>query len=248
MKNQRGRRQTSKGPDIVDGWPISRTVPDTVLNNGGVHLQTPPRNSPESVRAELQDLFKARADYVFRVHSGADADGSMRFAGPIKAGRLRAPGTASMRSDPSKPLVTLPKDWSDHDDGVVTFQSAELPLWQPVIFGTRAWDVAYISRRQVAESAISGLKEAGANIGGKGHFKVFGRAKLTFLLAFEVAAYNVRRTEAFVREQKRLARIEAQPDVKPRRRAKRRTGTNADVLAAAEAAAESDRRSRAGPP
>ena len=75
-----------------------------------------------------------------------------------------------------------------------------------------------MGRRQAAESANSALKGSFVDIGRK-FFRVFGLAKITVLLAFTVAAFNMDRVRSF------LAKREAGAHGGPRTRAKRRVGT-----------------------
>jgi hypothetical protein len=72
-------------------------------------------------------------------------------------------------------------------------------------------------RRQVVESANSALKGAFADLA-RGFFRVFGRTKISVLLGFTVAAYNLDRVRSFRAK-------EAGDEAKPRQRAKRRQGT-----------------------
>ena len=77
-------------------------------------------------------------------------------------------------------------------------------------------------RRQVVESANSALKGAFADLS-RGFFRVFGQTKLSVLLGFTLAAYNLDRVRSF-RAKK------AEEEAKPVRRAKRRQGTLGDCL------------------
>lgn len=61
---------------------------------------------------------------------------------------------------------------------------------QPVRFGTTAWSQSY-GRRSAIESANAGLKTHHAKLD-RGSTRVLGRAKTTILLAFIIAAANIR--------------------------------------------------------
>ncbi|MCU1358090.1 MAG: hypothetical protein JWM89_3508 [Acidimicrobiales bacterium] len=242
---QRGIKTTSKNFVTVDGWPVSHAAPPSALvGEGGKPLPMPSRGASHEARDESARRFKERARYTFRVHQRPDADGAMRFRGPLASGRLRtnaAPYEHTMRLPHSKPLVDLPEDWEPSFDGVITVMPRELPLYQSVQFGTRAWQQAYLGRRQAAESANAGLKQAKANIENKGHFKVFTRNKISFLMAFEMVAYNVRRSEAFWRDQRLKRGAQANGDGRTaRERAQRRAGTNAEIAAEAASASAAD--------
>ena len=79
-----------------------------------------------------------------------------------------------------------------------------------------------MGRRQVVESVNSALKGAFVDLA-RGFFRVFGQVKMTVLLGFTVAAYNLDRIRSF-----RAKQTEAEGA--PRPRAKRRLGTWADVV------------------
>jgi len=98
----------------------------------------------------------------------------------------------------------------------VSVAPAESALFQQVPFGTTAWRIS-MGRRQVVESVNSALKGAFVDLA-RGFFRVLGQVKMTVLLGFTVAAYNLDRIRSF-----RAKRAEA--DDAPRPRAKRRLGT-----------------------
>ena len=62
----------------------------------------------------------------------------------------------------------------------------------------------------------------------RGFFRVFGRTKITVLLGFTVAAFNLDRVRSFRAKQ-------AEEEANRRRRAKRRLGTWSDCMSRAEA-------------
>ena len=100
---------------------------------------------------------------------------------------------------------------------------AELPWWQRIPFGTTAWRLS-MGRRQVVESVNAALKGTFADLS-RGFFRVFGQTKMTILLGFTVAGYNLDRI-----------RIATGPRSAPRRTAeaaaqpKRRRGTWHDIV------------------
>ena len=81
-----------------------------------------------------------------------------------------------------------------------------------------------MGRRQVVESVNSALKGAFVDLA-RGFFRVFGQVKMTVLLGFTLAAYNLDRVRSFRAKQ-------AQDAETPRRRAKRRQGTWDDIASA----------------
>ena len=124
-----------------------------------------------------------------------------------------------MRRSRRAPLVSVPDGKCCH--GTLSAPPAELPLTQRISFGTTAWQLS-MDRRQVVESANAALKGGFADIS-RGFFRVFGRVKMTVLLGFTVAAYNLDRIRCF------RAKQEAGQSL-PRRRAKRRLGTFSELL------------------
>jgi hypothetical protein len=79
-----------------------------------------------------------------------------------------------------------------------------------------------MDRRQMVESANAALKGGYADLG-RGFFRVFGLVKISVLVAFTLAAYNVDRIRSF--EAKQAEEADA-----PRRRATRRLGTLGALL------------------
>ena len=85
-----------------------------------------------------------------------------------------------------------------------------------------------MGRRQVVESANAALKGAFADLG-RGFLRVMGVTKMTVMLGFTLAAYNLDRIRSF--RAKHALDETGQPTEKPKqKRARRRTGTWADVI------------------
>jgi hypothetical protein len=140
-----------------------------------------------------------------------------------------------MRRPKTVPLVTIDKDFEQCCSGTLTVMPTELPWWQRIPFGTTAWRLS-MGRRQVVESANAALKGAFADLS-RGFFRVFGLTKMTALLGFTIAGYNLDRIRSF----RAKKRAEQAGEPKPRQR--RRSGTWLEVV-------EPDERldSTAGPP
>jgi hypothetical protein len=103
-------------------------------------------------------------------------------------------------------------------------QPAELALHQPIPFGTTAWRIS-MGRRQVVESVNAALKGSFVDLA-RGFFRVFGRVKMTVLLGFTVAAFNIDRVRSF--RSKHHLEADGSPSGAshcPSPRAKRRIGT-----------------------
>ena len=85
-----------------------------------------------------------------------------------------------------------------------------------------------MGRCQVVESVNAALKGAFADLG-RGFLRVMGMTKMTVLLGFTLAAFNLDRVRSF--RAKHLLGEDGRPAEKPRRtRAKRRSGTWAELI------------------
>jgi hypothetical protein len=105
--------------------------------------------------------------------------------------------------------------------GILSASPAELALSQPIPYGTTAWRIS-MGRRQVVESVNSALKGAFVDLA-RGFFRVMGRTKMSVLLGFTLAAFNLDRVRSFRAKQ-------AESADRPRRRAKRRQGTWTELV------------------
>jgi hypothetical protein len=155
-------------------------------------------------------------------HAAPDADGATRWRCPFCAGMLRARSfPKTMRRPKTVPLVPIGEGCERCCDGILTAMPAELPWWQRIPFGTTAWRLS-MGRRQVVESANAALKGTFADLS-RGFFRVFGQTKMTVLLGFTIAGYNLDRIRSF------RAKKRAQEADKPKQ-PKRRRGTWTDVV------------------
>ena len=112
-------------------------------------------------------------------------------------------------------------------NGIRTAMPVELPWWQSITFGTTAWRIS-MGRRQVVESANSALKGAFADLS-RGFFRFMGLVKMTALIGFTLAAYNLDRIRSF--KVKHRLDDTGQVVERPRqRRARRRSGTWTEVV------------------
>ena len=126
-----------------------------------------------------------------------------------------------MRRSRTAPLVDLPEDVTHCCSGILSAPPAELPFTQRIPFGTTAWRIS-MYRRQVVESANSALKGAFADLS-RGFFRVFGQTKISVLLGFTLAVYNLDRIRSFKAKQ-------GEDETTPVLRAKRRQGTWSDSI------------------
>ena len=217
VTHQRGIRPFAGEALLLDGQLYSPFLPAELRD-----LAMPPRNAPAPLRRAYEKKFNQRAQYRYVRHSKPDKDGVTRWKCPFCAGLLRSrrlPRT--MRRSRKAPLVNLP-EWVTHCcNGTLSAPPAELPLAQRIPFGTSAWRIS-MYRRQAVESANAALQGAFANLA-RGFFRVFGRVKISFLLGFTVAAYNLDRVRSFRAKQ-------AEEAGQPKRRARRRLGTWRDSI------------------
>ena len=166
-------------------------------------------------------------------HSPPDTDGATRWRCPFCAGFLRArqfPRT--MRRAKTVPLVPVDEGCEKCCGGILTAQAVEMVWWQRITYGTTAWRIS-MGRRQVVESVNAALKGAFADLG-RGFMRVMGTTKMTVMLGFTLAAFNLDRIRSF--RAKHALDEDGQPTEKPKRtRARRRTGTWADVIEGTQA-------------
>ncbi len=224
VTHQRGVRPFSGDAVLLDGQLYSNLLPNELRD-----LPMPPRGAPEPVKVEHEAKFNLRARWRMVRHAGPDGDGATRWRCPFCAGLLRSrqfPKT--MRRAKTVPLVPVDEGCEQCCDGILTAMAAELPWWQRIPFGTTAWRLS-MGRRQVVESVNAALKGTFADLS-RGFFRVFGQTKMTILLGFTVAGYNLDRIRSYRAKQR------AQQEAKPAQ-PKRRRGTWQDIVEPTAAAA-----------
>jgi len=233
VTHQRGSRPFSGEALLLDGQLFSAHLPVDLRE-----LAAPPRGSSESEKLHYEAKFNQRARWRMVRHAGPDSDGVTRWRCPFCAGLLRSRQVPkTMRRSRRAPLVELPEGVGSCCAGILSAAPVELALSQRIPYGTTAWRIS-MGRRQIVESANSALKGAFVDLG-RGFFRVFGQVKMTVLLGFTVAGFNLDRIRSFRAKQE-------ERESAPRQRAKRRMGTWGDQVAApgavvpAEAASSPD--------
>jgi len=217
VTHQRGIRPFAGEALLLDGQLYSRFLPAELRD-----LAMPPRGAKGGLRKKYEAKFNLRARYRWVRHSKPDEDGVSRWKCPFCAGLLRSRQLPStMRNSRTAPLVELPEWVTQCCNGTLSAPPAELPLTQKIPYGTTAWRIS-MYRRQAVESVNAALQGAFTNIA-RGFVRVFGLVKITMLLGFTVAAFNVDRIRSF---RAKLAELAAAPKT----RAKRRLGTFADCI------------------
>jgi hypothetical protein len=219
MEHQRKPRPFTDDAILVEGQLFSAHVPDDLRGP----LPMPPIGATDEELRKFEKPFNLRARYRYQRHEKPDADGASRWKCPFHAGFLRSRQLRrTMRSSRAVPLVELPEG-STCCNGILGASAQDLPLWQRLSPGTTAWRIS-MGRRQLAEGANAGLKGGFTDVTRK-CFRVFGRIKTMFLLAFTIAGYNRDRIRAFRVRQAAEAGA-------PKTRARRRRGTHADLIGA----------------
>ena len=225
VTHQRGSRPFSSDALLIDGQLYSPHVPEALRD-----LTSPPRGATETEKLTYEAKFNQRARWRLVRHAGPDTDGVTRWRCPFCAGLLRSrkfPRT--MRNSRRAPLVDLGDGVTECCTGILSVVPAELGLNQRIPFGTTAWRIS-MGRRQVVESVNAALKGAYVDLA-RGFFRVFGQVKMTVLLGFTVAAYNLDRVRSF-RAKHALEGPSASAPARFQqpRRAKRRTGIWSQVV------------------
>lgn len=223
VTHQRGTRPFSGEALLIDGQLFSSLLPDDLRD-----LPSPPRGATEDEKLGYEAKFNLRARWRMMRHSGPDHDGATRWRCPFCAGFLRARAfPRTMRRPKTVPLVPIADGCEHCCNGTMTAQAAELPWWQSITFGTTAWRIS-MGRRQVVESVNAALKGVFTDLG-RGFMRVMGVTKMTVMLGFTIASFNLDRIRSF--RAKHQLDEEGRQTERPRQtRAKRRTGTWAEVI------------------
>ncbi len=223
VTHQRGLRPFSGEALLIDGQLFSTLLPEELRE-----LPSPPRGASEDEKLGYEAKFNLRARWRMMRHSPPDRDGATRWRCPFCAGFLRArqfPKT--MRRPKTVPLVPVADGCDKCCDGILTAQAAEMAWWQRITYGTTAWRIS-MGRRQVVESVNAALKGVFTDLG-RGFLRVMGVTKMTVLLGFTLAAFNLDRIRSY--RAKHALDENGRPTGKPKQsRAKRRSGTWADVI------------------
>jgi hypothetical protein len=225
VTHQRGSKPFSGEAFLIDGQLFSSHLPPELRE-----LPAPPRGASEAEKLIYETKFNQRARWRLVRHSGPDADGVTRWRCPFCAGLLRSRQVKkTMRGSRRAPLVALPSDVDRCCSGILSAAPVELALSQRIPFGTTAWRIS-MGRRQVVESVNSALKGAFVDLG-RGFFRVFGQVKMTVLLGFTVAGFNLDRIRSF-RAKQSIDNSDSSTTPRPirRQRAKRRIGVWAELV------------------
>jgi hypothetical protein len=223
VTHQRGIRPFSGDALLIDGQLFSSLLPHELRD-----LPSPPRGASEADKEQYEAKFNLRARWRMMRHSPPDRDGATRWRCPFCSGFLRSrtfPKT--MRRSNEIPLVPVADGCDRCCSGILTAQAVEMAWWQRITYGTTAWRIS-MGRRQVVESVNAALKGVFTDLG-RGFMRVMGVTKMTVMLGFTVAAFNLDRIRSY--RAKHHLDEQGRPTDKPKQtRARRRAGTWADVI------------------
>ena len=210
---------------MIDGQLFSSHLPEELRQ-----LPAPPRGASETEKIAYESKFNQRARWRLVRHAGPDADGVTRWRCPFCAGLLRCRQVPrTMRGSRNSPLVHLADGSKSCCSGILSAVPVDVPLAQRIPYGTTAWRIS-MGRRQVVESVNAALKGSFVDLT-RGFFRVFGRVKVTVLLGFTLAAFNLERIRSF-RAKQALSedRSQDQYHASPSPRKKRRRGTWSQII------------------
>ena len=227
VTHQRGIRPFSGDALLIDGQLFSSLLPDELRD-----LPSPPRGSSETEKLGYETKFNQRARWRMMRHTPPDRDGATRWRCPFCSGFLRSRKFPKMmRRSQEIPLVPIADGCEKCCSGILTAQAVEMAWWQRITYGTTAWRIS-MGRRQVVESVNAALKGVFTDLG-RGFMRVMGVTKMTVMLDFTLAAFNLDRIRSF--RAKHQLDEQGQPEAKPKQtRTRRRTGTWADVIEPSE--------------
>lgn len=223
VTHQRGVRPFSGDGLLIDGQLFSSQLPDELRD-----LPAPPRGASESEKLSYESKFNLRARWRMARHSTPDTDGGTRWRCPFCAGFLRSRDyPRTMRRPATVPLIPANGQRASCCGGIQTAYPADTALWQPVPYGTTAWRIS-MGRRQAVESVNAALKGTFTDLS-RGFLRVMGLTKMTVLLGFSLAAFNLDRIRSY-RAKHQLDENGKPTKARIQTRAKRRTNTWADVI------------------
>ncbi len=223
VTHQRGVRPFSGDGALIDGQIYSSLLPTDLRD-----LPAPPRGASEAEKLVYEEKFNLRARWRMARHAAPDRDGATRWRCPFCAGFLRSRDfPPTMRRPASVPLVAPTGERDRCCGGIQTALPVETALWQRIPYGTTAWRIS-MGRRQVVESVNAALKGAFADLS-RGFVRVMGVTKITVMLGFTLAAYNLDRIRSY--RAKHHLDENGQPVGRPKQtRVRRRHGTWAELI------------------
>jgi hypothetical protein len=193
---QRGMTGTVRGAVIIDGQPFSPALPTKLYE-----ITPPPVNADHDTVIAYQDKIAARSIYALVPHGRRRDNGSQDYQCPAHAGKIRCPLVQASQLLPVSVMPALAAPKSAAPDSVCTskyrrFEAGELAFSQRELYGSKEWFFSF-SRRSRVEGFFGNLKNEATENVSRGSYRVMGLFKTGLLLAFSVAAANIRLTGTF---------------------------------------------------
>lgn len=245
---QMGLQGSTQGALVVNGCLMCPAIPEQMITQDRLEdFETASEREAKFEAVERSRKFELVA------HSAPDPmTGNQRMSCPASAGKVRCPLVAdSMNLSPVTVSTVHPSAELRADPPpVCTQKTVTIPggfavdVRQPYRWGTPEWFDAYDRRTPNVESVFGVLRQPGKQHMARGRIMCMGLAKNTLLLAFQVAAANLRLVDAY------LASTAPRVSDRVRRKSrKRRAVPYADLTPAgqARAVASADRRRRRKP-
>lgn len=193
-QDQLGVQAGFAGAELVEGNWYCPSMPDSLktatkeLTDGKIDKQT------------WIDRVRSRASYLFMPKQRADPEGHRRMMCPAEAGRVQCPlKTRTLGRGIHLPLVD-PSPKPTGSPQCCTQRTVTIPpesgadQWQPLQYGSEAWQRVYFRLRNSIEGingyAKDTLRERLENAGTR---RIRGIAAQTILLAFQLAHANKRK-------------------------------------------------------
>lgn len=204
--DQIGQKGDANGAIEASGCFYCPMTPKPLLEIGAI-----PCVAPTADRIAHFNDVERRDQFACEPHTAANRlTGDQRFVCPAVDDKLRCPLVpASMANPltirtvkPSKEIVKTPPPICSQQT-VVMPGSSQANLRQKYRYGSEEWFDAYSRRTPNVESFFGNLRDESAQHMARGRIRVMGRAKNSWMLAWWIAAVNMRLIAAFERETQR---------------------------------------------
>ena len=201
-ENQRGAHGTAHGAIIIDGQPFSPSCPPTLFD-----IPKPPVSASTADIVAYQNAIAVRAQYALVPYGSRKKNGAQNFRCPARCKKLSCPLVATSKKS-AFPVFTNPKIAAPNSvcsQQYKLFAAADIPLSQREMFGSKAWYDSN-NRRSRVEGFFGNIKNEACENLRHGTIRVMGLAKTGFMIAFAVAATNLRLIRSFLASGKAAVR------------------------------------------
>jgi len=201
---------TDDGVKAVNGCLACPAIPEKLIDQARIE----DFETVEDREAKFDLVEKARLYEMVPHEKNPDpVTGDQRFTCPARAGKVRCVNfEPSMKASPAKVPTIYPDQSLQADPPTVCTQqtvtirgSFAVDVRQPYLWGSQDWFDAYDRRTPNVESSFGNLRQPGKQHMARGRIMVMGKAKVSLLLTFQVAAMNIRLTDAYLRTSKKKA-------------------------------------------